>query len=512
MSSPQKTCSLDPIPTPLLMMHLDSTIEFITLIINESLRSGVVPSLFKHALVNPLLKKLSLSPDELKNFRPVSNLPFLSKVLEKVVLVQLKKHLIDNNLYELYQSAYRQFHNTETALLKIYNDLLCEADANKISILALLDLSAAFDTIDHSILIERLFKTFGLSGRVLDWFRSYLTGRTQAVAVQDSLSPTCNLCFGVPQGSVLGPILYTLYTQPLGVVIRKHNVNYHMYADDTQLYKSVKPSDVEIEMLSTSMGLCIDDVKSWMVDNKLQLNEEKTEIILCNPKKSHVPIHVDHIATENEKLSFSDKAKNLGVYFDSKLSMESHVNYLSTILFCELRRIGQMSMFLNEYSLKTLVSSFVFSRIDYCNALLANLPDTILHKLQRFQNHAARLVLKKRKRDHITPMLRTLHWLPVSARISYKIAVLVHKCINKKAPSYLSDLVQIYVPSRSLRSSDKHLLKVPRKGGKKLAERSFSHIAPSVWNSLPLPLRTIPSESRFKVHLKTHLMRSTLTD
>ena len=281
-----------------------------------------------------------------------------------------------------------------------------------------------------------------------------------------------------------------------------------MYADDTQLYKSVLPSDVKT--LAVTMGQCIEDVKSWMIDNKLKLNSDKTEIILCNPKGSHIPIEVDHIRTENDKLSFSDKAKNLGVYFDSKLSMEHHVNYLCKILSCELRRIGQLSAFLNECSLKTLISSFLLSRIDYCNSLLANLPITTLNKLQRFQNHAARLVLRKKKRDHITPMLRTLHWLPVSARITYKIAILCHKCINNKAPPYLSALIQIYIPSRALRSSDQLLLRVPGRGGKKLAERSFKHLAPTVWNSLPQPLRRITSEPRFKTHLKAHLFKSFL--
>lgn len=157
-SSPLKSCSLDPIPTSLLLTHLDCLIDPITTIINESLSTGIVPMAFKTAVVIPNLKKQSLSPEDFKNFRPVSNLPFLSKILEKVVLAQLKEHLVRNDLNEVNQSAYKEFHNTETALLKIQNDLLLEADKGNISILALLDLSAAFDTIDHHILIDRLSK------------------------------------------------------------------------------------------------------------------------------------------------------------------------------------------------------------------------------------------------------------------------------------------------------------------------------------------------------------------
>ena len=175
ISSPPKSCCLDPIPTPLLMKHLDSTLGTITSIINESLSSGSVPDSFKHAVVRPLPKKQNIPPNELKNYRPVSNLPFLSKILERVVLSQLKGHLLKYNLLDSHQSAYREFHNTETALLKVHNDLLYATDKNEISILALLDLSAAFDTIDHHILLERLRITMGLSGTVLSWFESYVT-------------------------------------------------------------------------------------------------------------------------------------------------------------------------------------------------------------------------------------------------------------------------------------------------------------------------------------------------
>ena len=229
-----------------------------------------MPDSFKHAVVRPLLKKQNMPPNELKNYRPVSNLPFLSKILEKVVLSQLKGHLLKYNLLDSHQSAYREFHNTETALLKVQNDLLCAADKSDISILALLDLSAAFDTIDHHILLERLRITMGLSGTVLSWFESYVTGRSQSVIVNCLQSSIFDVQFGVPQGSVLGPVLYTLYTTPLGKMIKEHNINYHMYADDTQLYKSVPFSD--LQLLVQSIETCSGNVKKWMANNKLKMN------------------------------------------------------------------------------------------------------------------------------------------------------------------------------------------------------------------------------------------------
>ena len=213
---------------------------------------------------------------------------------------------------------------------------------------------------------------------------------------------------------------------------------------------------------------------------------------------------------QNERILFSEKARNLGIVFDSKLSMNHHISYLCQVLYLEIRRIGKLSKFLNIDSLKTLTSAFVFSRIDYCNSLFANLPIDVLFKIQRFQNQAARLILKCKKTDHVTPMLKQLHWLPVKARILYKIAVLCHKCIHNNAPLYVCDLVQLYEPPRQLRSANNFLLRVPKKGSKKLAGRSFSHFAPSVWNALPQSLRTTSSLIAFKSGLKTHLMQVNL--
>ena len=214
----QKSCALDPLPASCIEMCLDEIVLTVTEVVNDSLAKGVVPSAFKHAIVKPLLKKANLDPENLKNYRPVSNLPFFSKVLERVVLHQLLEHLAANGLLEPFQSAYRKGHSTETALLHVVNDLLQAADIGHVSILSLLDFSAAFDTIDHSIMCTKL-EDFGCVGLVGKWFESYLTGRTQCVVIDDKCSKTTKLDYGVPQGSVLGPVLFTIYTSTLGSIV-----------------------------------------------------------------------------------------------------------------------------------------------------------------------------------------------------------------------------------------------------------------------------------------------------
>ena len=477
----------------------------ITNIINNSLQTGVVPPYFKHAIVHPSLKKENLDQSVLKNYRPISNLPFLSKVLEKAVILQTCKHLVKFNLFQENQSAYRKNHNTETALLKILNDLLTESDHGKISILILLDLSAAFDTLDHNILINRLKITFGFSGTVLDWFTSYITNRTQSVSIDNEISSTAKLLYGIPQGSVLGPLLYTLYTAPLGKIINDHNVNFHMYADDTQLYLSFLPSSLESSVSVAER--CVNEVSEWMLVNKLKLNEDKTEVMLCNPKKIVIDPSIDSIKIGTDKIEFSQKVKNLGVYFDSSLCMEAQINHLCKSLNFELRKIHQMSPFLNFNTTKQLVTSFMLSKLDYCNVLLSNLPLEQIEKLQKIQNHAARLITKTNLRSHITPSLIKLHWLPVKARVEFKAAVLCYKCINKIAPPYMQKMLEIYVPSRNLRSHSKLLLKTKRSAYVKIGGRAFSIYGPTICNNIPQEIRLCKTITQFKSKLKTYLFK-----
>ena len=207
-------------------------------IINLSFDNATIPANFTEAVLDPILKKDSLDHEVHKNFRSFSNLRFVSKATEKVVALRLNQHLVNNNLHEMFQSAYRIEHSTETALTRIHNDILLAIDDSSCIILVLLDFSAALDAVDHNILL-RLELRFGITGKALSWLTFYLTDRTQFVQVANEHSTSRKLLCGVPQGSVLGPVLYAMYTAPLADITRQHGLNFHFYADDTLLSQFV---------------------------------------------------------------------------------------------------------------------------------------------------------------------------------------------------------------------------------------------------------------------------------
>ncbi len=197
----------------------------------------------------------------LSNYRPISNLPFICKINEKVVFNQLNKYLNSNGYLDNFQSGFQVHHSTETVLIKIINDIRLNSDTDKISVLVLLDLSAAFDTFDHNILLQRLENWVGLSGMVHKWFRSYLEGRGYYVSIGEQTSQWMSMTCGVPQGSILAPLLFRLYMLPLGQIMRKYQIAYHSYADDTQIYLALSPKDYSP---IDSLCQCIDEINSWM--------------------------------------------------------------------------------------------------------------------------------------------------------------------------------------------------------------------------------------------------------
>ena len=213
----------------------------------------------------------------------------------------------------------------------------------------------------------------------------------------------------------------------------------------------------------------------------------------------------------NCQVPFADKVKNLGVFLDSILSFDVHISHICRSLYLQLRRIGQIQPYLSIDSTKKLAVAFILSRLDYCNAALAGIPDEKIAKLQRIQNSAARLVLCKSKRDSATALLRTLRWLPVNARIKYKVATLCHQCIhNEEMPLYLTELITEYVPQISLRSMDSSLLVVPRFNLKTYDMRAFSVHGPKVWSSLPIELRQTTCFTTFTKNIKTYLFKTYL--
>ena len=329
--------------------------------------------------------------------------------------------------------------------LKVQNDILKNMDRQQVTLLVLLDLSAAFDTIEHQALLSRLKLSFGIRGYALEWIASYLSDRTQCVSFENNFSQSRHLSCGVPQGSCLGPLLFTMYASKLSDIIKGHLPRAHAYADDSQLYLSFKPDNTSSQSNAVdAMERCIRAIRCWMVKDKLKVND--------------------------------------------------------------IRRIRK---YLSKDSTQTLVRAFITARIDYCNGLLYGLPAAHLNKLQRIQNSAARLVCSLSRFCHITPTLFSLHWLPVCFRIEFKLLILAFKAIHGLAPQYITDLINVkqQFGRMMLRSQSELQLLPPRTITKKtLGDRSFMASAPKLWNGLS-NVRAVNDLNCFKTLLKTHLFR-----
>jgi hypothetical protein len=507
MGSPSKSCSLDPIPTTILKECIDDLLPFLTAMCNASLLEGHMPVSQRHAIITPLIKKPHLDATDLKNYRPVSNLTFISKVVERLVSERLVSFLQDSDRMPVEQSAYRKNHSTETALLRVISDLLNAMDKQEVTLLGLLDLSAAFDCVDHDILLSRLERTFGIHGSALGWIRSFLTDRTQRVTFRGQLSVIMRLVYGVPQGSVLGPLLFLLYTAELLDIIGREGMRAHSYADDTQVHVSTGAADAKT-VVQRFIG-CAEKIESWMSSNRLKMNAEKTQVIWIGSRQQLAKVDIKELQLLSANVQFSTTVSNLGVHLDGQLTMKDQVTALCRSCFFQLRQLRLIRSSLTMDAAKTLAQSFVGGRLDYCNSLLYGISDNLLRRVQSVQNAAARFITGTRKYDHITPVLRDLHWLPVRQRITFKIATLMYRCLNGLAPAYLmGDCITISsMPGRrQLRSSTSGQLYIPRTRTMTFGPRSFKVSGPTIWNDLPDRMKD-PSLSKdsFKKLLKTFL-------
>ncbi|XP_055499399.1 uncharacterized protein LOC129701965 [Leucoraja erinacea] len=298
-------------------------------------------------------------------------------------------------------------------------------------------------------------------------------------------SSSAPLAYGVPQGSILGPLLFSLYLLLLGSILRRHGISFHFYADDSQLYMPLRKED---NYSLKSLLSCLED-------------EKKTEVILFGPNGCREPPSVD---LGPLAVFVKPTVLNLGFMMDGDFKLDKQIGAVVKSSFFHLRKLAKVKPILERQHFETVIHAFISSRLDYCNALYSGVSRASLARLQLVQNAAARLLTGTRKREHITPILASLHWLPVHFRVHFKILLFVFKSLNGLAPPYLSELLHLYAPTRCLRSADQLLLEVPRSKRKLRGDRAFSVAAPALWNTLPLQIRQAPSLSIFKSSLKTH--------
>lgn len=471
----------------------------ITHIINVCLEVGYFPNHWKHAKVCPV-PKIS-TPKNYSDLRPISILPFLSKILEKVVYKQLYIYCIENKILPSHQSGFRAGHSTASALINICDDVLHEWDKRRLTALITLDFSKAFDTMNHKLLYSKL-DYYQFAPTTKAFFESFLTNRSQKVVVDSKESSSINISSGVPQGSILGPLLFLIYTADLSKSLS--HCKSHFCADDSQLYYSFPPNDAE-----TANYLINQDLRSVIALSKkhnLHINPNKSSLLIFGNKIFRAATEIKiSITVENVPLPLVSVTKNLGLVLDSDLKFTSHISKCVQKAYSTLKLLYSNRHVLNQNLRKLLCEQLVLSFFNYCDIVYGPCIDLFdASRIQKVQNSCCRLILNLRKFEHISKHISSLNWLNMKNRRLLHSATFFHKIILTHCPLYLRDKIKYRADLHSINIRQPLSIHIPQHSTKKY-QSSFSYQLPYIYNNVNDSLKLEPSKS-FRGKFKSHLL------
>lgn len=451
-------------------------IPHITHLVNSCILRGEFPLLWKQANILPL-PKIS-HPKDFSDIRSISILPTLSKILEKSLEAQINNFLKENKILPEKQSGFRADHSCATALSEVTNNIFYSLDENKGSVLIMLDYSKAFDTLNHEILLSVL-KYIGFTSEATGLIKSFLTNRAQRVCMDGILSDFEDITLGVPQGSILGPLLYSIYTCNLYKCLQY--CDYHMYADDTQLLFSFDCSKLQ------NANICLNtDLNSIFLESQkhmLKINPKKSVAILFANKniREHVLRNLSP-RINNDSIQFKNSVKNLGLILDHKLRFKEHITYKLKIGYSNLKMLYAHRHYLNQSTKKMLCDALVLSHLNFCDVVYGPCLDADdTKRVQKIQNACLRFIFGIRRRERISHKLKDINWLNMENRRELHSVVFFYKILKNETPSYLLNKIRYRTDVHNINIRHRHLINIPQHH-KEIFKRSFSYNASFIIN------------------------------
>lgn len=493
--SNKKSTSDDMLSNNLLKKIIQEIVVPITYIFNLSITQGIFPNCFKISKIIPIYKKGSKL--EMSNYRPISLLSPLSKVLEKIIFIRITSFLTVNKLLNENQYGYRAQHSTELAVLQLAQNVMNNLNEKILTVGVFIDLSKAFDVINHDILIKKLH-AHGIRGIVNAWFKSYLMNREQYVTIKSHFSTKLGIISGVPQGSILGPLLFLIYMNDLQQVT---NANLLLYADDTNIFFPTKDPVNDLESINSSL----EKISTWFINNKLIINYSKCNYILFGPKILTNLIPDIDIRINNKGIPRTTHTKFLGVTIKDNLSWDLHIHSLSNKINKTLGVINKINFKINRSIIIDLYYSLIFPHLIYCCLIWGNSPDVHLKQLSKCQNRFIRILLNLHPFSHTSEYYPKLKILNIKHLYIYHVSIFIFKFLRHQLPAFYKNFFTFgnNVQSRTTRHTQLFYNPPARI---KLLCLSLKHTGPGIWETLPLDIKDSISLHLFKNKLKTYLV------